>query len=73
VAHNELNHPVEDGSDDADENSRIDGIVEQVRQDIAIGNADDATALLRQRLDNAGIGFTEAELERLTARVSEGA
>lgn len=67
---NELNEPVEDGSRDAGQGERIDGIVEQVRQDRALGNSGDDQAMLRQRLGDAGIRVSEAELKDLAARVA---
>ena len=46
----EQRQPVEDGHDNASERDRLDGIVEQTKQDLAMGHVDDAAL---QKLDAA--------------------
>lgn len=70
MTNGELNESVEDGGGDASEGARVDGIVEQVRRDLELGNADDASAVLRERLDQAGIRYSDAELAALAERAS---
>ena len=66
----ELDTPVEHSSGDADRHARIEGIIEQVRQDLVLGNAEDARSELRQRLGDAGIQVDEVEFATLAGRVS---
>ena len=56
--------PVEQGATEATRTERIRGILEQVHEDIRLGHAHDEGALLRQRLDEAGISVADDELER---------
>ena len=56
--------PVEPGATEATRTERIRGILEQVHEDIRLGHAHDEGALLRQRLDEAGISVADDELER---------
>ncbi|GAA2031510.1 hypothetical protein GCM10009819_14270 [Agromyces tropicus] len=60
--------PVEDGALEADPADRIAGILEQVRSDVRLGHAQDEEAELRQRLADAGISASDAEIERYVAR-----
>ncbi|MRG59901.1 hypothetical protein GE115_08465 [Agromyces sp. CFH 90414] len=54
--------PVEDGSNEATREEQIRGILAQVREDVRMGHAHDEEALLRQRLDEAGIPIAEEDL-----------
>jgi hypothetical protein len=64
-----LNEPVEAGHDDADNQARITGIVEQTKADVAQGHVTDAHDALRQRFADAGIAVTEEQLAQLTTEV----
>ena len=61
--------PIEDGHDDASTTDKLAGIVEQTRQDVAMGNVTDVEDALRQRLDDAGIVLDEAEFAEVLASV----
>jgi hypothetical protein len=61
------NGPVEDGAGDAGDDDRIDGVVELLRGDIALGHVNDPRAELAQRLSAAGIQVDADELEGLLA------
>jgi len=62
--------PIEDGHDDATDEARLDGMVEQVRADYLLGSSDDALGMLRLRLADAGITVTDEKLTELAVRVS---
>jgi hypothetical protein len=59
------NEPIQSGSDDADRQQKIDGILDQVRSDVQLGNSGDAEQLLRERLADAGLSLDEAEFARI--------
>lgn len=65
---NEQTEPVQDGSQESTREARIEGIVQQVKNDSAVGNAPDLVSVLRQRLHQAGITLDQAELELIEAR-----
>lgn len=59
--------PVEEGAGEATDSERIDGVLEQVRADIALGQIDDPRAALADRLAEAGISVDADELAGLVA------
>ena len=61
------NEPVEEGSTAATDGEKIDGIVEQTRQDLGLGSIapGELRDVLAQRLSDAGLTVDSAELERL--------
>jgi hypothetical protein len=59
--------PVEEGAGEATDSERVDGVLEQVRADIALGQIDDPRAALVERLASAGISVDADELEGLVA------
>ena len=61
--------PIEDGSDDASKAEKLNGLVEQMRQDVAAGNVTDIEDALRQRLDDAGIDLDAQEYAALLASI----
>ena len=61
--------PVEDGHNEANDNDKLDGIVEQMRGDMGQGNVLDIPDVLRQRLADAGITVSDAEFDALVARL----
>jgi hypothetical protein len=65
----EQHQPVEDGSGDASERDRLDGIVEQTKQDLAMGHVDNAETALRERLADVGIDVDDAQFAELLATV----
>ncbi|QEO14412.1 hypothetical protein FLP10_08240 [Agromyces intestinalis] len=54
--------PIEEGSDEATREEQLRGILAQVQEDVRMGHAHDADALLRQRLDEAGLSATDDEI-----------
>ncbi|MFE5670296.1 hypothetical protein ACFQ58_01675 [Agromyces sp. NPDC056523] len=60
--------PIEEGATEATRAEQIRGILDQVRADVRLGHAHDEAALLRQRLADAGIAVSEAELEQFIDR-----
>jgi len=64
------NEAVEDGNNDATARERLAGIVAQVKADLSLGHSHDARDLVSQRLTDAGIELTPAELEAVVAEVT---
>jgi len=64
-----MNEPVEAGHDEADNASRIDGIVAQTKGDLAAGHVSDLRDALRQRFEDASIAVSDEQLDQLTAEV----
>lgn len=63
----DLDGPVLDGADRAPEDTRIRGILAQVRGDAASYDQHDIEQLLRDRLHDAGIAVDEERLQHLLA------
>ena len=63
--------PIQEGFDDADDDARIAGIIEQVRADALIGSGADVEAALRQRVAQARIEVPETEWPALLARLAD--
>jgi hypothetical protein len=61
--------PEQEGALDATVNEKVDGLVEQIRADIARGDAEDAATILNQRLGDSGIQVTEEEFRALLTRI----
>ncbi len=61
--------PIEDGAEDASVNAKLDGLVEQMREDVKAGNVHDIAAVLRTRLDDAEIPVDEDRFAELLRRV----
>ena len=61
--------PVEAGSESATRQQKIDGIVEQVAADMVVWDESRPTKLLRERLTESGIPFTDDELPALVERI----
>ena len=64
------NEPVEEGHDDATDAQKIDGIVEQTKQDALQGHVTDAADALGQRLHDAGLKVDATHFAELLARVT---
>lgn len=69
MSENEQNEPIQDGSTDALDDEKLAGIIEQVRSDVSLGNVDDVTNVLRQRLDDAAIDLSEADFAAARDRI----
>jgi len=65
----EQREPIEDGSGDASDRDRLDGIVEQTKQDVAMGHVDDVESALRERLNDAGMDVDDEEFATLLSAV----
>lgn len=65
------NEPVEDGSTDATDDEKVSGILEQIRQDVAVGtlSSDEVEQVLERRLADSGIDIEEDERRRLAAHI----
>ncbi|HWR85986.1 MAG TPA: hypothetical protein VN200_08335 [Rhodoglobus sp.] len=63
---NTQDEPIQDGTG-AGDGDRVDGILEQVRGDIALGHVSDPRDTLEQRLHDAGITVDADELDGLVA------
>lgn len=62
--------PIEDGALDADVESKIDGILEQTRNDLEQGHAHSALELLTQRFAESGIPLPPERVAALAASLS---
>lgn len=63
--------PIQDGSEDATNQQRLDGIVEQVRSDIREGHAhESAEQLLRQRVRETGVEVSDERLAEIARSLS---
>ena len=61
--------PIEAGHDDASDDARLAGLVQQVRADYLAGGTKDATLMLRTRLRDAGIELDDSSFDALVAQV----
>lgn len=63
--------PIQDGSDDASNDERIQGIVEQVRSDLRSGHThESAEQMLRQRFAESQVEVSDDRLAKLAAELS---
>lgn len=65
----EQDAPIEDGADDASVAAKLDGLVEQMREDLKAGSVHDVAAVLRTRLDDAEISVDEDRFAELLRRI----
>ncbi|MCD2441539.1 hypothetical protein LQ757_04525 [Agromyces sp. SYSU K20354] len=61
--------PIEDGHDDATDDQRLEGVIQQVRGDVAIGNVDDVRTMVRQRLSEAGLPALENDVDAVMSAI----
>ena len=61
--------PVESGHDEATDGQKLDGVIQQVRGDIALGNVDDVRTMVQQRLDEAGLPATPNDVDAVVSAV----
>ncbi|MFP3464382.1 hypothetical protein [Leifsonia sp. SIMBA_070] len=64
--------PIMHGSADATDESKVAGIVEQVRADMQLRGSEDSERLLKQRLADAGIQLPQEEISRLVQEIQNG-
>jgi hypothetical protein len=63
--------PIQDGSDDASNEDKVTGIVEQVRSDIRHGHTHESTEeLLAQRFRETGVEVSEERLRQIAQELS---
>jgi hypothetical protein len=62
--------PIEAGHDDASDEARLVGLVQQVRADYLLGSTPDAALMLRTRLRDAGIELDDTRFDALVAEVT---
>lgn len=62
--------PIQHGSDDATDEQKIAGLVQQTRVDYLQGVATDVSAHLQQRLNDAGIEVSRERVEQLAEQIT---
>lgn len=65
--------PVESGHDDATDGQKLEGVIEQVRGDVSLGNVDDVRKMVQQRLDEAGLPASPNDVDAVVSAVGDGA
>ena len=60
------------GSTEATDESKVAGIVEQVRADVQLRRQEDAEQLLRQRFGEAGLQVSDEEISRHVQDIQNG-
>lgn len=60
------------GSTEATDESKVAGIVEQVRADVQLRRQEDAEQLLRQRFDDAGLQVSDEDISRHVQDIQSG-
>lgn len=65
--------PVEAGHDEATNEAKLEGVIEQVRGDLLLGHVDDARRMVRDRLADAGLGADESDVDAVLSAVEGGA
>ncbi|WP_173923455.1 hypothetical protein [Agromyces sp. Marseille-P2726] len=64
--------PIEDGHDEATDDQRLEGVIQQVRADVALGNVDGTREMVRQRLSEAGMPASENDIDAVMSAVDGG-
>ncbi|MDR6973203.1 hypothetical protein [Leifsonia shinshuensis] len=64
--------PIMQGATDASDQSKVAGIVEQVRADMQLRGSEDSERLLKQRLSETGIELPQEEISRLVQEIQNG-
>ncbi|QEE62151.1 hypothetical protein FVA74_11640 [Salinibacterium sp. dk2585] len=63
--------PIQDGSDDASNEQRLDGIIEQVRSDLRQGHThESAEQMLRQRVRETGVELSDERIAEIARGLS---
>ena len=52
--------------------SFVEGIIQQVRADVALGNVDDTREMVRQRLEEAGMSSSDSDIDAVLSAVDGG-
>jgi hypothetical protein len=65
--------PVERGHDDASDGQKLEGVIDQVRGDVALGHVDDVRKMVQQRLDEAGLPASPNDVDAVVSAVGDGA
>ena len=60
------------GSTEASDDSKVAGIVEQVRADVQLGDSEDPEPLLRERLGQTGIELSDERIAELVRDIRNG-
>lgn len=55
---------------DAPLDDKLDGLLDQMRADIAQGHVDNVAEVLHQRLDDAGIELSESDFDALLGKLA---
>lgn len=63
----EQTQPIEDGHDDASGADKLEGLLAQIRNDVASGAVTDPAAELRQRVKESGLDVSDDEQKRAIA------
>ena len=63
------NEPIQDGHDDASDAQKLEGIIEQVRNDVVLGYVDDVRTMVRQRLEDAGLAASANDVDAVVSAV----
>ncbi|MWB99450.1 hypothetical protein [Agromyces seonyuensis] len=64
--------PIMDGWDDATRGEQLEGIIQQVRADLAGGAVDDLPTMVRQRLEDAGLPSGPSDVDAVVSAVGAG-
>jgi hypothetical protein len=64
--------PVEDGHDEATDGQKLEGVIQQVRGDVALGSVDDVRKMVQQRLDEAGLPSSPNDVDAVVSAVGDG-
>ncbi|MFF1574474.1 hypothetical protein ACFVWR_17150 [Leifsonia sp. NPDC058292] len=66
------NEPIMDGSDEAGQGEKVQGLVDQLAADLQLRPQEDAEKLLRQRLADADIQLDDEQISRIVQSVHQG-
>lgn len=72
MQHDGHDAPVEAGHDDATRAEKLEGVIDQVRGDLLLGHVDDARTMVRERLEQAGLGAAESDVDAVLGAVQGG-
>jgi uncharacterized protein YpuA (DUF1002 family) len=72
VAFMSQDEPIMNGSTEAGQDEKVNGLVDQLKGDLQLRPQEDAEKLLRQRLDDADISLDDDEISRIVKSVHQG-
>jgi hypothetical protein len=64
--------PVEEGHDEATDGQKLEGVIQQVRGDVALGSVDDVRKMVQQRLEEAGLPASPNDVDAVVSAVGDG-